>query len=452
MPYPTPPTISTSYTAEEQSIGDGTLPGQELDVDFESLAQAIEDTIAFLAGITRADGKLANGIVTEDALAASIRIGFNPPAPWAAATDYTTRSTVFQGFGFYLCTTLHTSAVFATDLASGRWQLLADLTPPGGGLIGANNLSDLPDKTAARANLLLGTAATVNSGTGSADFRTNAQNDARFQLLSAVLNILAGQTPAADQLPYYTGASTGALTPLTAFARTLLDDASQAAARTTLALTPGTDVQAFDADLTALAALAATGFIARTGAGAVAARTLVSADGTVVFTNPGGVAGNPDFSAKSGWEFVSQFYTGTSVATVDTPDFVAGYDYAVEMSWVRGVTNPATLQFAPFRVVAGTRPTAQSLKVSDSNYFSGWIEILAPMRTADQHHLSSQGTAYVDNNTVAYFGTITGNSALDWASTYGGTNDRVSSLRFSRGAGNISGGQMSLYRRPSRVT
>ena len=210
--------------------------------------------------------------------------------------------------------------------------------------------------------------------------------------------------------------------------------------------------QPLDADLTALAALAATGLIARTGAGAVAARTLVSADGTVVFTNPGGVAGNPDFSAKSGWEFVSQFYTGTSVATVDTPDFVAGYDYAVEMSWVRGVTNPATLQFAPFRVVAGTRPTAQSLKVSDSNYFSGWIEILAPMRTADQHHLSSQGTAYVDNNTVAYFGTITGNSALDWASTYGGTNDRVSSLRFSRGAGNISGGQMSLYRCPSRMT
>lgn len=45
---------------------------------------------------------------------------------------------------------------------------------------------------------------------------------------------------------------------ITAFAATLLDDATQAAMQTTLALVPGTNVQAYDADLLAIGALAKT--------------------------------------------------------------------------------------------------------------------------------------------------------------------------------------------------
>lgn len=47
---------------------------------------------------------------------------------------------------------------------------------------------------------------------------------------------LAGKTPAADRLPYYTGASTSALAVLTAAGRALLEDADAAAQRTTLGL------------------------------------------------------------------------------------------------------------------------------------------------------------------------------------------------------------------------
>lgn len=65
---------------------------------------------------------------------------------------------------------------------------------------------------------------------------------------------LAGLVSAADKLPYFTGSGSASLCDLTAFARTILAVASEAAFKALVNLEIGTDVQAYDADLDWLAA------------------------------------------------------------------------------------------------------------------------------------------------------------------------------------------------------
>ncbi len=71
------------------------------------------------------------------------------------------------------------------------------------------------------------------------------------QAYDSGLASIAGLTTAANKMLYTTGSDSYAVADLSAFGRALIDDADSSAARTTLGLVIGTDVQAFDADIVA---------------------------------------------------------------------------------------------------------------------------------------------------------------------------------------------------------
>lgn len=178
----------------------------------------------------------------------------------------------------------------------------------------ANNLSDLSSAAAARTNLGLVIGTNV-------------------QAFHASLLSIAGLTTAANKMIYTTGSDAYAVTDLSAFGRTLIDDADATAAKVTLGLVIGTNVQAADATLTSIAAIAgvqgdlmyasgtdawarlakdanATRYLSNTGASNNPAWAQVNLTNGVTGTLPAGNGGTGNaFTAFTGAASATKTYT-----------------------------------------------------------------------------------------------------------------------------------------------
>lgn len=106
-------------------------PGLQLDAEFNAAKAASDATIDRLALIQRQDGALFNGVVTLDAMSTQVLTligGWLPRGAWVTARVYAVKDTIVQNNQSYLCLIAHTSGVFATDLAAGKWVVISGLS------------------------------------------------------------------------------------------------------------------------------------------------------------------------------------------------------------------------------------------------------------------------------------------------------------------------------------
>lgn len=166
-------------------------------------------------------------------------------------------------------------------------------------------LLDDPDAATARATLGLGSIATqaansvaITGGsiTGITDLAVADGGTGASDASGARTNLGLGTIATQDANSVaITGGSISGITDL-AIADGGTGASTDTQARINLGVEIGVDVQAWDADLDAVAGLAANGVIARTGAGTAAARTITAGQGISV-ADGDGVAANPTISA-----------------------------------------------------------------------------------------------------------------------------------------------------------
>ena len=128
--------------------------------------------------------------------------------------------------------------------------------------------------------------------------------------VDAELAALAGLTSAANALPYFNGSGTATTTTLTQAGRDLIDDADVGTMQATLSLVPGTNVQAYNANLQAIAGLTSTAnklpYFTGSGAAALtdlsaAARTVLDdASTSAMLTTLGAQASNANLTTIAG--------------------------------------------------------------------------------------------------------------------------------------------------------
>lgn len=203
---------------------------------------------------------------------------------------------------------------------------------------------------------------------------------------------------------------------MTAAGRALVDDADAAAQRATLGLTIGTDVQAFDADLSALAGIGTNGMLAHTGAGTAAARTITGTINRITVVDGDGVAGNPTLDI------------GTDVVTLAGSQTLTNKTLTTPI--ISSISNTGTLTLPTSTDTLVGRATTDTLtnKTLTAPVFSGTITgtyTLGGTPTFPSSVVTLTGTQTLTNKTLTapLIATVHGGSASGGTLTLSSTSN-----------------------------
>ena len=255
-------------------------------------------------------------------------------------------------------------------------------------LFRTNDLSDLLSASAARSNLGLGALATLaDAPAGTLTGTTLAANVTASSLLSAAGGTFgtAAFTAAGDYQPLDADLTSIAALTTTSFGRGLLDDADASAGRTSLGVVIGTDVQAYDADLSDLADGSLTG--SKVGSG-IAAGNVTS-----------GTMDNARLDS------VLQTYAALNPSS-NVQTLLSSANYA-SFRGVLGI-NPSVISSGSATLVGGTVTVSHGAVTSSSRIVvtgnadggtPGWLRVSARTASTSFTITSSSGT---DTSPVAW--------------------------------------------------
>lgn len=145
MSQPQPFVRSYSFSNAFAAAPTMTFPGNSLDAELNDAKATLDQVLQNLTLLQNDDGSVLNGCIGPNQLSSALQIGFTVPTVWAPNASYVASpaATVFVNNKFYSCITSHTSSLaFATDLATGKWVLIADLA--GIPLVTANQIAITP--------------------------------------------------------------------------------------------------------------------------------------------------------------------------------------------------------------------------------------------------------------------------------------------------------------------